>query len=304
MAESKAKPCEQKSTLSPKTTTIRQMLKTLKEELQRTAPSEITNNFLTDDIAKVEQEYKELTDHVDEYETAWLLFKESGSQYNTAKIQWNEIKKWENNSTLLDKTKQDIKKLREESYRDETEEPLNDAHPKKILENSKQVFRSIKSCYEQQQDEEKEISQQYDNEKKFKETAEGWFAALKDLHEQAKRSDERKKYRSVYAIYLEAEQVWQKINSLTSETPAAWKKKLTETLGKVLQAKDERFRWQQDWLAKEQDVNNADINNKTFETNRLNDFIREAEDVEAEDEETQNGKTENETGKGSATCPE
>ena len=84
-------------------------------------------------------------------------------------------------------------------------------------------------------------------------------------------------------MYLEAEQVWQKINGLTSATPAALKKKLTDTLWKVLQAKDERFRWQQDRLDKQQDVTNAQTNYDTFKTNRRKDFIREAEDVEAED---------------------
>ena len=218
-----------------------------------------------------------------EYEAAYPGYKQSGSQYNTAEIQWNEIKKWDNNSTLSDKVKQDIKKLREESYRDETKESLNDTHPKKILENSKQAFRSIKSCYDQRQEEEEEIFDQYEEEKAFKKTADGWFADLKDLHEQAKSYDDKKKYRSLHAVYLEAEQVWQKINGLTSETPAALKKKLTDKLGKVLQAKDERFRWHQDWLDKQQDVTNAQTNYETFKTNRLKDFIREAEDVEAEE---------------------
>src|SRR5262249_5251756 len=134
--------------------------------------------------------------------------------------------------------------------------------------------------------------------------ADGWFADLKDLHEQAKSFDNKKKYRSVYAVYLEAEQVWQNINGLTSEGPAKLKNNLTDKLRKVLQAKDERFRWQQDWLAKQQGVTNAQTNYETFKTNRLKDFIREAEDVEAEDGEKQNEKTENETGEGSATCPE
>jgi hypothetical protein len=302
MAESQTKQCEQKSTLSSGNT-IRHMLKTLKEELQRTAPSEATNDFLTD-ITKVEQEYNELPDIVAEYAAVYPGFKQSGTQYNTAKSQWNEIKKWETNSTLLDNVKQDIKKLREESYRDETKEPLNDTHPKKILENSKQVFRSIKSCYEQCQDEEKDMFDQYNEEKAFKQTADGWFAELKDLHEQMKSFDDKKKYRSVYAVYLEAEQVWQKINGLTSETPAALKKKLTDKLREVLQAKDERFRWRQDWLAKAQDVTNAQTNYATFKTTRLRDFIREAEDVGAEDGDKQNGKTDNETGKGPATYPE
>jgi hypothetical protein len=302
MAESKEKSCEQKSTLYPENNTIRQMLKTLKEELQRTAPSEATNN-LQEDITKVEQEYNELLGIVGVYEAAYPGFKQSGSQYNTAKIQWNEIEKRKNNIALPDKVKQDIKKLREEYYRDETKEHLNDTHPKKVLESRKQVFRSIKSCYEKSKDEEVEIFDQYEEEKKFKETVDGWFTDLKDLHEQAKSSDDNKKYRSVYALYLEAEQVWQKINSLTSETPEVWKKKLRDKIVKVLQAKDERFRWQQDWLAKEKDMNNAQTNYDTFKTNRLRDFIREAEDVEAEDGETQNEKTENETGKSSATYP-
>jgi hypothetical protein len=301
MAEPKAKQCEQKSTLSPNNT-IRQILKTLKEELQRISPSEATKTF-QEDITLVEDEYNGLPDIVAEYEAAYPGFKKSGLQYNAAEIQWNEIKKWANNSTLSDKMKQDIKKLREESYRDETKEPLNDTHPKKILENSKQAFRSIKSCYDQYQEEEEEIFTQYKEEKAFKMTADSWFADLKDLHERAKSSDDKKKYRSVYAVYLEAEQVWQKIIGLTSETPAALKKELTDKLGKVLQAKDERFRWQQDWLAKDKDVTNAQTNYDTFKTNRLKDFLREAEDVEAENGETQNGKTEYGTGKGPATYP-
>lgn len=278
MAESNAKQCEKKSTLSPDNT-IRQLLKTLKEELQRTPSSEATQKLQTD-ITWIEEKYNELPDIVAEYDAAYPDFKQSGSQYNTAESQWNEIKKWDNNSTLPDNVKQTIKKLREESYREETEESLNYAHPKKILESSIQAFRSIKSCYDQRQEEEKYILFQYDKEKSFKNTADGWFADLKELHVQAKEYNEKKKYGSLHAIYLEAEKVWQKINGLASETPAVLKKKLTDKLWEVLQAKDERFRWDQDWFDKQKDVDNAKTNYKMFNTNRRKDFIREAEDMD------------------------
>jgi hypothetical protein len=301
MAESYAKQPEQKSTFSSENT-IRQILKTLKEELQKASPSEATNNFQTD-ITLVEDEYNEIGNIVDEYGNAWQEYKQSGSKYCSAQIQWNEITQLVNNSTLPAKVKQNIKTLREESYRDETKESLNDTHPKEILKKKQQIFRSIKSHYEQSQEEDAEIYDEYKKNKSFKDTADGWFAELKDLHEQMKEADEKKKYRSAYAVYLEAEKVWQKINGLTSETPEALKKELTDKLRTVLQAKHKRYRWHQDWLDKEQDVAKARTNYETFKPNRLRDFIREAEDVEAEDGETQNDKPEYGTGKGSVTYP-
>src|SRR5207249_3247246 len=252
MAESYAKLCEQKSTLSPEET-IRQILKKLKEELQKLSlfsPSDATKKFQTD-ITFVEQEYNGLPDIVAEYEAAYPGYKKSGPQYNSAECQWNEIQKWDNNSPLSKKSRQAIKKLREVSYRDGTEEPLNDTHPKKILEYSQQVFRSIKSCYDQRQEEEGERLAEYNEEKAFKKTVESWFTDLKDLHGQTKNYNDKKKYGSLHAVYLEAEQVWKKIHDLTAETPAAltpaaFKKKLTDKLWRVLQAKDERFRWHKD----------------------------------------------------------
>jgi hypothetical protein len=319
MAESTAKQCEQqckqKSKLSSDET-IRQILKKLKEELQCLLPSDATKKFLTD-ITFVEQEYNGLPDVVAEYEAAYPGYKQSGPQYNTAECQWNEIIKWDQSSPLSCKIKRAIKELREESYRDGTEEPpcLNENHPKEILEKSQQAFRSIKSCYDQRQEEEGEILAEYNEKKTFKKTVDGWFTDLKDLHGQTKNYNDKKKYGSLHAVYLEAEQVWRKINGLTSKTPAEvkpptesklktpaeLKKELTEKLWKVLQAKDERFRWHQDWLDMQLAVTNAQTNYDTYKVNRRKDFIREAEDVEAEDGATTSGGTDYGTGQGPAT---
>jgi hypothetical protein len=321
MAESTAKQCEQeceqKSELSPDET-IRQILKKLKEELQCLLPSDATKKFLTD-ITFVEQEYNGLPDVVAEYEAVYSGYKQSGPQYNTAECQWIEIRKWDQSSPPLGNVKEAIKTLREESYRDETEfteeEPPNDNHPKKILDESKRAFRSIKSCYDQRQEEEGDILAEYNEKKTFKKTVDGWFTDLKDLHGQTKSYNDKKKYRSLHAVYLEAEQVWRKINGLTSKTPAELKtpaesklktpaelkKELTEKLWKVLQAKDERFRWHQDWLDMQLAVTNAQTNYDTFKTNRRKDFIREAEDVEAEDGAPTNGGPGYGTGQGPAT---
>jgi len=308
MAESYATSCEQKSKLSPEET-IRQILKKLKEELEalsRLSPSDATKKFQTD-ITFVEQEYNGLPDIVAEYEAAYPGYKQSGPQYNTAECQWNEIQKWDHNSPLSPKSREAIRTLRVDSYRSETEVPprLNEDHPKKVLKNSQKAFRSIKSCYDQRQEEEGERLVKYNEEKAFKKTVESWFADLKDLHGQTKNYNDKKKYGSLHAVYLEAEQVWKKIHDLTAETPAAltpaaFKKKLTDKLWRVLQAKDERFRWHQDWLAKQLAVTLAQTNYDTFKANRRKDFIREAEDVEAEDGATTNGGYDYGTGQGPA----
>jgi hypothetical protein len=300
MAESNATSREQQATWSPEET-IPQILKRLKKELQGLPPSDATKKFQTD-ITFVEQEYNGLPDIVAEYEAAYPGYKQCGPLYNTAECQWNEIRKWEHESHphLPKESRKAIKDLREDSYRSETEECLNDDHPKRVLEKSQEDFRSIKSYYDQSQEEEVQILAQYNEKKAFKRTADSWFNDLKDLHGQAKNYNDKKKYRSLYAVYLEAEQVWKKIYDLTSETPAELKKKLTCKLRKVLQAKHTRFHRHKDWLDRQLAVTNAQTNYDTFKSNRRKDFIREAEDVGAEDKEAQNEGTDDETGQGPA----
>jgi hypothetical protein len=137
--------------------------------------------------------------------------------------------------------------------------------------------------------------------KNFTKTADGWFTELTNLHGQTKGYNDKKKYGALHAVYLEAEQVWQKINDLSAKTPAKLKKKLSKALWEVLQAKDEKFRWYKDWLDKQQDVTNAQANYDTFKTNRRRDFIWEAEDVEAADGGTTNGGSDYGAGQGSTT---
>jgi hypothetical protein len=165
MTESDVKPCEKKSTLSPDDT-IRQILIALQEELKKLPPSEATKK-LQEDITFVETEYNKLPDAVAEYETAYPDFKQSGLKYSKAECEWNEIKKWANNSPLPSKTKEAIKNLREASYRDDTEGHLNDKHPKKVLEKRKQDFMAVKSCLERRQAEDEEIVAQYTQAKKL-----------------------------------------------------------------------------------------------------------------------------------------
>jgi hypothetical protein len=299
MAESYTTSCKTKSTLSTNYT-ILQTLQKLKEEIQEAKPSLATQQFQTD-ITFVEQEYNGIPDVVTAYEAVYPGFKQSGTQYNTAECQWNEIKKWDDNSKLQNGIKQVIQTLREERYRDGTEEGLDNTHPKRILEEKKLAFRSIKSCYAQRQEEEEDIVEKYNKIKAFKETAQGWFVNLQSFHEQAKNHNDKKQYRALHAVYLEAYQVWQRIQGLPSETPAMFKKKLTDALWKVLKAKDERFRWHQYWLCKEEEVIHAQENYDAFAANRLKDFIREAEDVEAAYGETENGETGNGAGEGPVT---
>jgi hypothetical protein len=106
----------------------------------------------------------------------------------------------------------------------------------------------------------------------------------------------------LYAVYLEAYQVWKKIKHLsptkqgttqvaptTSSTdtsttsepqdPEWFKKDLTEYLKKSLIAKHELFCWYDDLLKKQKTLAKTKEAYDTFTSSRQNNFLREAEDV-------------------------
>jgi hypothetical protein len=223
--------------------------------------------------------------------------KESGAKYCTAERQWAAIKEWVAKVTDADldqSIKNAIEDLRNSNYRDENDDDFkkycdetdqhdNPTHPKCILDKAQKDFTAIKSCFDQRKDEEEEVTKIYVKKKDFKKTVEDWLGDLKTLHEKANDYNTKKQYIALYAVYLEASQVWKKIKRLSStsepQNPAWFKKDLTEKLKKSLIAKHELFRWHDYWLEKLNALAKAKAAYELFTSSRRNNFIREAEDV-------------------------
>jgi hypothetical protein len=279
--------------------TIRQLIKEIKNDLQDPkkswAPEAVQK--LQGEISFIEKEYDTIPQLVAAYEQFYLDLKESGAKYCTAERQWAAIKEWvaKVTDTDLDQlTKNAIEDLRNSNYRDENDDDFkkycdetnqhdNPTHPKCILDKAQKDFTAIKSYFDQRKDEEEEITKIYVKKKDFKKTVEDWLGALKTLHEKANDFNMKKKYRSLYAIYLEASQVWKKIKRLSSDSEpqdSAWfQKDLTQALKKSLIAKHELFLWHDDWLRKQNALAKAKAAYEAFISIRLKDFLREAEDV-------------------------
>jgi hypothetical protein len=276
--------------------TIRQLIKDIKNDLQDPKKSWVPEAVqkLQGDLSFIEKEYDTIPQLVTVYEQFYPDLKESGPKYCTAERQWTSIKEWVTNSNLNQQTKDAIEELRNSNYRSENDDDFekycNDikqnsemTHPKCILDKAEEDFLHIKSCFDQKKEEEESATKIYTKKKDFKKTVEDWLGDLKTIHDQANDFNMKKKYRSLYAVYLEARQVWRKIKRLSSNSEpqdAAWfQKDLTEQLKKSLLAKHELFCWHDDWLKKQNALAKAKADYEAFTNNRRKDFLREAEDV-------------------------
>ena len=156
--------------------------------------------------------------------------------------------------------------------------------PKAVLDEAIEAFRRLKSCCQQSKEAEEDASALYTEAKTFQATAESWFTDLEALYAAAKNDFERKKYRALYAYYLEACQVWAKIEDLSSvpQDPEWLRQKLVAELKNVLITKDEHFLWHDCWLKMQLAVTTAQASYDDYKTNRRKNFVLEAEDVTAE----------------------
>ena len=211
--------CSKKSKLS-EGDTIRQLLKKLNQEVQPQngyAPEAVA--ILVADITELEKEYDGIAELVAGYEKVYPDLQKPGTKYCEAERQFQGMKKWVDDVKVasFDATKQAIDALRNLHYRDETEVPpdLPADHPKKRLDSAKEAFRIIKSCLDQRKEEEEEAKAEYTKTKAFQSTAEKWFTDLGTLYKEAQDYLARKNYKSLYATYLEADQVWNKIEKLS-----------------------------------------------------------------------------------------
>jgi hypothetical protein len=302
MGETSHHQCETKSCFQNKAEskyknyTIRQLIKDIKNDLQDPEKAWVPEAVqkLQGDLSFIEKEYDAIPQLVAAYEQFYPDLKESGPKYCTAERQWTAIKEWVAASNLDQHIKDAIEELRNSNYRSEndddfenycndTDQCAHPTHPKCILDKAEKEFLHIKSCFDQRKEEEESITKIYTKEKDFKKTVENWLGDLKTIYDQANDFNMKKKYRSLYAVYLEARQVWRKIKRLSSNSEpqdAAWfQKDLTEQLKKSLLAKHELFCWHDDWLKKQNALAKAKVDYEAFTNNRRKDFLREAEDV-------------------------
>jgi len=262
---------------------VRDKLKT--EETEGPIRAAEAVSTLKEGLAFIEEEYDALPQVIDDYESAYPEFKDPGATYCTADRQWHSIKDWVCDAKLDDATQDAIKKLRTEKYLSKTDQSdLPADHPCRKSSEAELTLRSLKTCLDQRTEEEESITNQYITNKDFKATVEAWFAELTTLHDSAKEYYTKKKYRSLFALYLDACQVWKKIKGLCqgdeAQNPEWLKKLLTEGLKQSLFAKHERFLWHDDWLKKVTAVVDTKAACDAFTSSRRKNFIREAEDVQ------------------------
>ena len=264
---------------------IRDKLKT--EETEGPVRAADAVKTLQEGLAFIEKEYDTLPQIIEDYEKTYPEFKDPGAKYCTAERQWCAIQEWVDDADLEDPIKYAIEVLRTEKYLAKTDSSnLPTDHPYQKFYEAEKLFRSIKTCLDQRTEEEESITHEYIKNKDFKKIAESWFTELKTLHDSANDYNTKKKYTSLYAIYLEASQVWKKIVGLsrpqeqeTAQNPEWLQNLLREGLKQSLFAKHERFLWHDDWIKKQTAVVTTKAANDLFTGSRRKNFTREAEDV-------------------------
>ena len=296
-----------------KDVTIPQLVKKIRDDLRKEATlgpirAEDAVKKFQEGLAFIEKEYDTIPQIIEEYDKAHDGFEEPGEMYCTAERQWKAIKDFVKYATeivtvdppirLEDNIKYAIEELRDPKYVTDLEVKKAEEeggssqysdHSYTKFKKAVKSFRSIKTCLDRRTEEEELITNRYITNKEFKKTAEGYFSEMKELYDIASDYSNKKKYKALYATYLEANWVWEKIKSLSpkgDDPPpdpkiTEWlRRRLTVGLKQSLFAKHELFCWHDDWLKKQLAVGVKKAANDEFLSNRRKNFTREAEDVQ------------------------
>jgi hypothetical protein len=267
--------------------TLQRVLDSLKTELQNEpVETEATKRF-KDDLTFIEKEYTGIPEIVNAYEKAYKDF--NGAMKSKAQQQWDSIVSWSENKVTED-VANEITALREGEFYAEKRKKLKDT-----LNKAEEAFYSLKDCHDYFAAKEKKALEGYDKIKVYEKAVGDFFTDLKNLYEKANGYKEAEKYRSVFAVRLEFDDIRKK--TLTPKEggsladPELYSKNLTDELRKVVAFKHERYLWHRDFLAKQEaskkdliakqsDLEKARQNYDDHIKNIRERLIREAEEIQ------------------------
>ncbi|HEX8921933.1 MAG TPA: hypothetical protein VF766_10675 [Pyrinomonadaceae bacterium] len=187
---------------------IRRLIKALEDELeniQAARPTDATKKF-GDDLKDADKEYQGIADIVTKYETFYN--QKLDDELEKAKLWKKEIVSWSDDEVGRD-AKRDIKKLRD-GY--EAEEK-KDGKCCEWLSFREQV-NDLNDCLGQAMTAEQEAKDDNEAYKGFEKGLTDRFAELKSLFDKAEALWKAKKYKSVYAVRLEFDDVYRKLSDV------------------------------------------------------------------------------------------
>ncbi len=270
--------------------TIGRLLKELKtilqKELAKNPTSEATTEFQKN-LKILEREYQEaLPKIVDNYQQEYLsLVRE---KLPKAEEQYKKLVNWSDDSDNPgSELREAITELRDKFYND-VEDCL-----KVKWDSAREKFKNGKCCRDQALERKKITEQQFEHYKKFKERITTCFKKLDKIYKNAETLLDVENYKALYAYRLEFYSILSEVrqlkqNETTRKTPDVvvvkepeWLKNvLTECLRNSCLSTYESFYWQQNWIELTEQEKKAAEQYQNFQNMRMDDFIREAQDIE------------------------
>lgn len=276
---------------------VRRLIKALEKILEdpETTPTEATKKF-GDDLKDADKEYQAITDVLSKYEK---FYDDLECKMAAARNWKEEINAWCKDK--VDQSTSDaIKALRRDSY--DLEE--KDRCCKWIEYRAKLI--ELYDCLKQAGVKVEEATEDYAAIKGLEKTLTDRFADLKRLRDKAETLFKAEQYKSVCAVYLEFEEVFNNLSLVETWDyavkkcnkeqyampgsdpkkdwpPEEFKKKLSEFLRVLILAKYQRFRWHQQLIERDTDNKTSKEACIKFRKSRQDDFILEAQDQEGKD---------------------
>lgn len=278
--------CTNKSDLhsGEKTTlTIQRVFDILRTELKKeSSETEATTKF-KEDLTFFENEYSGIQEICSAYKEAYREFNDK--MIDKAKEQWENIVSWSEGKVGTN-VETAIKELRQGPY---YAEGINNL--KKIKDDIEEELFSLKNCHEYFEKLSNRAIEEFEKTKIYEKTIKDYFTDLTKLHEEAKKYKDAEKYRSLFVIRLEFEDIREKTltpkDSGTLIDPEKLKEDLANGLRKIIAFKHERFLWHKDFLEnqkallqKQKDFEKAKENYEEHIKNIRDRLIREAEDIQ------------------------
>lgn len=277
---------------------FRRLLQKLEDVLEELSekPTDATKKF-GDDLKDADKEYQGITALVAKYKDF----------YDKLPCKMAEANNWRKELTNWTATnppqgeKDAIKQARDTDYEQKEERICCD------WIKCREQYNTTLDCLEQSKKTEEEAKENYDAIKNLEKTLGERFAELKTLFDKAKGFNEEERYRAVYAVSLEFDDVFAELSvirdwvyarqecGIGSEdgtgyeagdpievwTPEKFKAALVRTLRALLMARFQRFRWQHDSLTRISDNQKKKDLCEKFRKDRRDKFIQESEDIEA-----------------------
>jgi len=248
----------------PPKSSIRERLNELLKLVQAGPESDATKK-LKDDLDTLTKEYSGLTDVVGKYETA---YKEFLNLKHQAEAHVEQMGKW--TEKIKDEVKKPIDKLWDDSKTEHDK-------LKKEKEDSETALDSLKGAYDQAAAEESREAAIFQERKKFEDKAKSYFTDLTALQREADTYQKAGKERPLYAVYVVAKDLFQKIEDL--DDPTQFKTALDGSLRTLIDAKEKRFKAHKELLEKQEAAKNTKTNYDSFVEGRRKAFVRDAQDV-------------------------